>query len=70
MTNVDTIPTNKHSVVDCELRSEASSDRESNCISERLTESQSLIRSTDDKESNPAAPEGEKDEARTLTLLS
>jgi len=36
----------------------------------RLTESQRLIRSRDDKESNPAGPEGEKDEERALTLLS
>jgi len=36
----------------------------------RLTESQRLICSMDDKESNPAGPEGEKDEERALTLLS
>ncbi|KIJ99776.1 hypothetical protein K443DRAFT_123101 [Laccaria amethystina LaAM-08-1] len=45
------------------------SDNESNRIGARLTGSQSLIRSTDDKESNPAGPEGENDQARIHTLL-
>ena len=67
MSNGDAIRTNEHGV-DFELGSDACSDKESNCVSERLTGSQSLIRSRDDKESNPAAPDGEKHEARTLTF--
>ena len=47
-------------IVDVYISSVVSSDKESNC--ERLTRSQGLQRSKDDKESSPAGPEGVKDE--------
>lgn len=65
MTTVDTVRTAMSMyVVDVDIRSDKSSDKESNCPSERPTMSQSLQLSKDDKESSPAGPEGVKVERK------